>query len=130
MMKKHPEDGARLLISTPRVPDLAVIVAFEHHLDQRGGGYPAVPPEWRIHLASAVTHIVDVYDALRSDRPYRKGLAPDVVAQMMLADAGTVFDALLLHSFFERVVPRLVDTGPDTGPSESGEPESTTASPA
>jgi HD-GYP domain-containing protein (c-di-GMP phosphodiesterase class II) len=110
LMKKHPEDGARLLMATPHVPDLAVIVAFEHHLDTNGGGYPAVPSTWRIHLASAITHIVDVYDALRSDRPYRKGLAPDVVAQMMLADAGTVFDSLLLQSFFDRVVPRLLDT--------------------
>jgi HD-GYP domain-containing protein (c-di-GMP phosphodiesterase class II) len=108
-MKKHPEDGARLLMGTPRVPELPVIVAFEHHLDANGGGYPAVPSTWRIHLASAITHIVDVYDALRSNRPYRKGLAPQVVAEMMRADAGTVFDALLLQSFFERVVPRLVD---------------------
>ena len=76
MMKKHPEDGARLLMATPRVPNLAVIVAFEHHLDANGGGYPAVPPTWKIHLASALTHIVDVYDALRSDRPYRKGSRP------------------------------------------------------
>jgi HD-GYP domain-containing protein (c-di-GMP phosphodiesterase class II) len=107
LMKKHPENGARLLMATPNAPDLAVIVAFEHHLDYNGGGYPAVPPTWSIHLASAITHVVDVYDALRSDRPYRKGLAPEVVAQMMLADAGTVFDPLLLQAFFERIAPRL-----------------------
>jgi HD-GYP domain-containing protein (c-di-GMP phosphodiesterase class II) len=107
LMKKHPEDGARLLMATPGAPDLAVIVAFEHHLDDNGGGYPAVPPTWSIQLASAITHVVDVYDALRSDRPYRKGLAPEVVAQMMLADAGTVFDPLLLQAFFERIAPRL-----------------------
>jgi HD-GYP domain-containing protein (c-di-GMP phosphodiesterase class II) len=107
MMKKHPEDGARLLMATPRAPDLAVIVAFEHHIDENGGGYPAVSRGWKIHLASAITHVVDVYDALRSDRPYRKGLAPEIVAEMMLADAGTVFDPLLLQAFFERVVPRI-----------------------
>jgi HD-GYP domain-containing protein (c-di-GMP phosphodiesterase class II) len=112
LMKKHPENGARLLMATPNAPDLSVIVAFEHHLDYNGGGYPAVPPTWSIHLASAITHVVDVYDALRSDRPYRKGLAPEVVAKMMLADAGTVFDPLLLQAFFERIAPRLTPLTP------------------
>ncbi len=113
LMKKHPEDGVRLLMATANVPDLAVIVAFEHHLDHNGGGYPAVHPGWRINLASAITHVVDVYDALRSDRPYRKGLAPDVVAQMMFADAGTVFDPALLHAFYDRVASRLTEGSPD-----------------
>jgi HD-GYP domain-containing protein (c-di-GMP phosphodiesterase class II) len=116
LMKKHPEDGARLLMATPGAPDLATIVAFEHHLDDNGGGYPAVPPGWRLHLASAITHVVDVYDALRSDRPYRKGLAPDVVAQMMMADTGTVFDPLLLQAFFERIAPRLAVLPAATAP--------------
>jgi HD-GYP domain-containing protein (c-di-GMP phosphodiesterase class II) len=111
LMKKHPEDGARLLMSTPRVPDLAVIVAFEHHLNANGSGYPAVPDTWPIHLASAITHIVDVYDALRSDRPYRKGIEPAKVVEMMRADAGPVFDRVLLEAFFDRVVPRLADGG-------------------
>jgi HD-GYP domain-containing protein (c-di-GMP phosphodiesterase class II) len=127
MMKKHPEDGARLLMATPRAPDLAVIVAFEHHIDDNGGGYPAVPQGWKIHLASAITHVVDVYDALRSDRPYRKGLAPEIVAEMMLADAATVFDPLLLQAFFERVVPRIaVAPSPSAAPPQAdaaAEPE-------
>jgi HD-GYP domain-containing protein (c-di-GMP phosphodiesterase class II) len=107
LMRRHPEDGARILMSAPGVPDLAIIVAFEHHLHHNGGGYPSVPAPWRIHLASAITHVADVYDALRSDRPYRKGLAAEVVAQMMLADAETVFDPAVLQAFLERVAPRL-----------------------
>jgi putative nucleotidyltransferase with HDIG domain len=107
LMRRHPEDGARILMAAPGVPDLAIIVAFEHHLHQNGGGYPTVPASWRIHLASTITHVADVYDALRSDRPYRKGLAAEVVAQMMLADAETVFDTAVLQVFLERVAPRL-----------------------
>jgi HD-GYP domain-containing protein (c-di-GMP phosphodiesterase class II) len=121
-MKKHPQDGARLLMATPGAPHLAVIVAFEHHLDDNGGGYPAVPPTWKIHLASAITHIVDVYDALRSNRPYRKGLAPEVVAEMMRADAGTVFDKALLQAFFERVAPRLAVAAPSDAPEPAAQP--------
>jgi HD-GYP domain-containing protein (c-di-GMP phosphodiesterase class II) len=108
LMKRHPEDGARMLMGAGRLPDLAAIVAFEHHLQFDGGGYPTVPPGWRAHIASEITHVSDVYDALRSDRPYRKGLAPDTVAQMMNADAGRVFDPYVLRVFFEHVAPRLV----------------------
>ena len=43
LMKRHPEDGARMLMGAGRLPDLAAIVAFEHHLQFDGGGYPAVP---------------------------------------------------------------------------------------
>jgi HD-GYP domain-containing protein (c-di-GMP phosphodiesterase class II) len=108
LMKRHPEDGSRMLMGAGRLPDLAAIVAFEHHLQFDGGGYPTVPPGWRAHIASEITHVSDVYDALRSDRPYRKGLAPDTVAQMMNADAGRVFDPYVLRVFFEQVSPRLV----------------------
>jgi HD-GYP domain-containing protein (c-di-GMP phosphodiesterase class II) len=108
LMKRHPEDGARMLMGAGRLPDLAPIVAFEHHLQFDGGGYPVVPPGWLAHVASEITHVSDVYDALRSDRPYRKGLAPDTVAQMMNADAGRVFDPYVLKVFFEQVAPRLV----------------------
>ena len=107
LMKRHPEDGARMLMGTGRLPELAPIVAFEHHLQFDGGGYPAVPAGWKTHIGSEITHIADVYDALRSDRPYRKGLPPDTAAQMMNADAGRVFDPYVLKVFFEQVAPRL-----------------------
>jgi putative nucleotidyltransferase with HDIG domain len=107
LMKRHPEDGARMLMTIGRLPELATIVAFEHHIQFDGGGYPTVPTGWRAHVASEITHIADVYDALRSDRPYRKGLPPDVAAQMMNADTGRVFDPYVLKVFFEQVAPRL-----------------------
>jgi HD-GYP domain-containing protein (c-di-GMP phosphodiesterase class II) len=130
LMKRHPEDGARMLMNIGRLPELATIVAFEHHLHYDGGGYPTVPPGWRAHVASEITHIADVYDALRSDRPYRKGLPPEVAAQMMNADSGRVFDPYVLKVFFEQVAPRLtwraaaepVDPGPQVDDTRLGEP--------
>jgi HD-GYP domain-containing protein (c-di-GMP phosphodiesterase class II) len=107
LMKRHPEDGARMLMGARRLPDLAAVVAFEHHLQFDGGGYPAVPTGWKTHIASEITHVADVYDALRSDRPYRKGLPPETAAQMMNADSGRVFDPFVLRVFFEQVAPRL-----------------------
>ena len=105
-MKRHPEDGARLLLATPAVPELAVIVAYEHHVRFDGGGYPSLPRGWRQSLASAITQVADIYDALRTDRPYRTGLDRDTIMAMMTADAGAHFEPALLAAFFEVVVPR------------------------
>ncbi|HEY8551088.1 MAG TPA: HD domain-containing phosphohydrolase [Vicinamibacterales bacterium] len=130
IMRRHPEDGARMLIGLPHVPDLAPIVAFEHHLHHGGGGYPDVPPGWRLHDASEIVHVCDVYDALRSDRPYRAGLEPDVVERMMRADAETVFDPYVLNGFFEHVAPRLVWTAAPTTAGSDPESAAPEAEPA
>lgn len=106
LMKRHPEDGARILLATEGVPELAVVVAYEHHVRFDGGGYPALPRSWKTSLASAVTQVADIYDALRTDRPYRSGLDRDTIMAMMTADSGTHFEPALLAAFFELVVPR------------------------
>jgi putative nucleotidyltransferase with HDIG domain len=105
LIRRHPELGARILLTTPGVPELAVTVAFEHHLQYDGGGYPAVPRGWKVNLASEITHIADVFDALRSNRPYRAALTRDRIAEMMMKDAGTVFDPDLVRTFLHDVVP-------------------------
>lgn len=107
-MREHPEVGARMLMVTPGVPQLAAVVAFEHHLHSGGGGYPDVPAGWRVHPASAMTHVADVYDALRTNRPYRAAMAHEEIVDIMLRERGSVFDAELLDAFLERVVPRAV----------------------
>ena len=103
-IKKHPEDGARALFSTPGVPEMAVIVSYEHHLWYDGSGYPQVRPGWKTNLASAITQIADIYDALRTDRPYRRGLERDTIVRMMTDEAGKHFAPDLLGVFFARVV--------------------------
>ena len=106
LVRRHPEIGARMLLETPGVPQSAVIVAYEHHLQADGGGYPSVPSGWRINLASEMTHVADVYDALRTHRPYRAGLDHATIIEMMQRDRGAVFSESLLDLFLARVVPR------------------------
>ena len=130
LMKRHPEDGARMLMGAGRLPELAAIVAFEHHLQYDGGGYPAVPAGWKTHIGSEITHIADVYDALRSDRPYRQGLPADTAAQMMTADSGRVFDPYVLKVFFEQVAPRLTWRTADLSASPAAPPPAATEPPA
>jgi putative nucleotidyltransferase with HDIG domain len=106
VIRRHPEEGARILFETPGVPELAVLVAYEHHVQFDGGGYPTIPRGWKISLASSITQVADVYDALRSNRPYRAGLSGDRIEEMMRRDAGTVFHPELVKAFFDQVVPR------------------------
>ena len=105
-IKKHPEAGARILLATPGVPELAVIVAYEHHIRYDGGGYPEVGRGWRINLGSAITQVADIYDALRTDRPYRSGLDRETILRIMSSESGRHFDPELLAIFFERVIPK------------------------
>lgn len=107
-VQEHPVDGARLLLATPRVPEIAPIVAFEHHVRADGGGYPRVPRGWRLSLASRIVQVADVFDALRTHRPYRPAMPLPQIVATMTKDAGSFFDADLLEIFFSRVAGRGV----------------------
>ena len=105
-MEIHPIEGARMLMNTPGVPELATIVAYEHHVRADGGGYPRVPNHWRLNLASRIVQLADVFDALRTNRPYRPGLPLPKIVELMKAEVGSFFDADLVKVFFEQVVSR------------------------
>ena len=107
-VEAHSENGAEILLNTPGVPDLAVIVAFEHHIRADGGGYPRIPSGWQLNLASRVVQVADVFDALRTTRPYRKAMPLAKIIDIMVGDVGAFFDADLLQVFLEKVVSRGV----------------------
>ncbi len=72
IMKRHPVDGARILMGNRSLPALAPIVAFEHHIHFDGtGGYPLQYRGRQPHLCSRIAAIADVFDALRTIRIYR-----------------------------------------------------------
>src|SRR5437867_47938 len=72
LMNQHPVAGARMLLEAEEDLDLAVIVAYEHHIMINGGGYPTLHYPRDCHQASKLVHVCDVYDALRTRRPYRE----------------------------------------------------------
>ena len=110
LMEIHPIEGARMLMNTPGVPELAVVVAYEHHVRADGGGYPRVPNNWRLNLASRIVQLADVFDALRTNRPYRPGLPLPKIVELMKTEVGSFFDADLVKVFFEEVVSRGIPT--------------------
>lgn len=100
IVRKHPDDGARILLNTRGVPQIAPIVAYEHHIRTDGGGYPKPPRGWKLNLASRIVQVADVFDALRSHRPYRPALPLSDIFEIMWKDRAA-FDIDLLNVFFQ-----------------------------
>jgi putative nucleotidyltransferase with HDIG domain len=99
IMKRHVVDGAHILRRTPEMPALAPIVAFEHHLKQDLSGYPEGIGSRKLNLCTMIVSIADVFDALRSNRPYRQGLATARIRSIMGEQDNPAFSQPLLKRF-------------------------------
>jgi len=99
VMKRHVVDGAHILRRTPEMPALAPIVAFEHHLKQDLSGYPENIGSRKLNLCTMIVSIADVFDALRSNRPYRQGLATARIRAIMGEQGNPAFNQSLLKRF-------------------------------
>ncbi len=101
VMRRHPVDGAKIIYESDRQLDLASAVAYEHHIMIDGGGYPSRHFRREPHKASKLVHICDVYDALRTHRPYRPAMEPEAVLALIERGSGPDFDAELTTSFLQ-----------------------------
>lgn len=102
IMKTHVLVGAEILrgVNFP----YPVIPAVKHHHEKyNGSGYPDGLKGEEIPIAARVLSVVDVYDALMQDRPYRKGLPKEKVIDMMKRDAGSHFDPRVVEVFFANI---------------------------
>ena len=100
VMRRHVVDGAEILRRTPDITPLAPIVAFEHHLRHDGSGYPPVQRP-ALNLATTLTSIADVYDAMRSKRPYQQSHASHRVVAVLKGEEGKRFDQNLVRRFVQ-----------------------------
>jgi putative nucleotidyltransferase with HDIG domain len=127
IMRRHPVDGAKIIYESDRDLDLAAAVAYEHHIMINGQGYPKRHFERGVHAASKLVHVCDVYDALRTNRPYRAAWESERVLQMILDGAGPDFDVESANAFISMMrswEPRLavvddkmpLPIGPDAKP--------------
>lgn len=99
VVEAHPVDGARILLSGHDPLDLAAMVAYEHHLMIDGGGYPCLHYPRTAQYASRLVHVCDVYDALRTKRPYREAWESERAASYIAERAGTEFDPEIAAAF-------------------------------
>jgi putative nucleotidyltransferase with HDIG domain len=114
VMQNHPVEGAKLIIESGRRLDLAAAVAHEHHIMINGHGYPTRHYHRECHKASNLVHVCDVYDALRTRRPYRDSWESERVLGYIEERAGTEFEPGIAKSFVEMM--RKVEGGIQTSP--------------
>jgi putative nucleotidyltransferase with HDIG domain len=99
VMNQHPADGARIILEAEQRLDLAAVVAYEHHILLNGDGYPAMRFRRDCHFGSKLVHVCDVYDALRTTRPYRDAWPQERTVAYLEGRSGVEFDPELVGAF-------------------------------
>ena len=103
-MELHAIRGAFNLMEQANITNIAVLGAMEHHMKYDGTGYPRVKGGWEPHIVSQMISIADVYDALRTMRPYRRNPMPtDRIIQIFKKDSGTAFNPHLVERFLNLI---------------------------
>ena len=102
-VERHTDAGHRLLAgSGNELLELAATVAWTHHENWDGSGYPRALSADDIPLAGRIVALADVFDALRSSRPYRPALPDAEVYELLESESGRKFDPNVMAAF-ERV---------------------------
>jgi HD-GYP domain-containing protein (c-di-GMP phosphodiesterase class II) len=105
-MQQHPL-LAGLLVSKVGFLEGAMPILLYHHERYDGSGYPFGLAQDKIPLEARIFAVVDAYDAMTSERPYRKAVPPEEALQEIRANAGTQFDPQVVAPF-EGVIRRLL----------------------
>ena len=98
-VRRHPYDGARYLAAVDRGLDLAITVAYEHHREATGGGYPDGASSATPHRASRLVQVCSAYAAMRAPRPHRPAHDASAALAALETGAGTVYDAGIAGAF-------------------------------
>jgi putative two-component system response regulator len=106
-MKTHTTEGERIIdklikqMGNIELLHNAKLTAAYHHERWDGSGYPAGLKQTDIPLQGRIVAIIDVYDALISERPYKKPLTEDEAISAIQVDAGKRFDPYIANVFIE-----------------------------
>lgn len=98
IVKMHPGKGAELLDNIKQLGRIIPVVRH-HHEKYDGTGYPGGLKGEEIPLSSRILSVVDAYDAMKADRPYRKGMAGDLIIEEIKRCSGTQFDPYVVEIF-------------------------------
>jgi putative nucleotidyltransferase with HDIG domain len=100
IMRNHVGIGVRILEPIPCFREALPMVA-QHHEYFDGSGYPAGLAGENICLHARILVVADCYDAIISDRPYRKGLSPRQTLEILRQNSGTQFDPMVIEVFMQ-----------------------------
>lgn len=100
LMNKHPEYSWSILRLFSGL-EKASLYALHHHESYDGSGYPGRLKGVEIPIGARIVSVIDAYDAMISNRCYRKGFPHEEAVRRLLASTGTQFDPVVVNSFIE-----------------------------
>ena len=103
IVQSHVEEGLAVLDATTRLSETSVAVVLEHHERYNGCGYPYRMIGDEISVAGRMAAIVDTYDAMTSDRPYRAAMSPSQTLRQLYDEAGFQYDPALVSAFIKTI---------------------------
>jgi HD-GYP domain-containing protein (c-di-GMP phosphodiesterase class II) len=118
LMNKHPEYSWSILRMFSGL-EKASLYALHHHESYNGAGYPGGLKEEEIPIGSRIVSVIDAYDAMISNRCYRKGLSHEEAVKRLRDGGGTQFDPNVVQTFIEIAKQEVADVFAATGASPS-----------
>lgn len=109
-MKMHSMLGYNYAKEKFRLPIASYAGIIDHHEKFDGSGYPNAKSGKRISLFGRIISLADIYDALSSERPYRKALGPSEAVEFVMGNFETLFDPQIAGVFIRKVAPYPVGT--------------------
>jgi HD-GYP domain-containing protein (c-di-GMP phosphodiesterase class II) len=114
LMRKHPEYGWAIVRLFPHL-ERASLYVLHHHERVDGAGYPAGLKGEEIPVGARIVAVIDAFDAMTSNRPYRQGLAFEEAIKRLNEARGTQFDAQVVDCFIARAHDERADVFAATG---------------
>lgn len=105
-MERHPDYAHRMLSGIEFLRE-SIDIPWSHHERFDGGGYPRGLKGEEIPLSARLFTVVDQWEALSSDRPYRTAWSPERVRAHLRENAGTIYDPRIVEVFVREVLPGL-----------------------
>jgi HD-GYP domain-containing protein (c-di-GMP phosphodiesterase class II) len=109
-VQMHSEFGYRHLRNSYEIPIASYVGVLQHHEKYDGTGYPQKKQKEEISLFGRIICIADVYDAITSNRPYRKAMLPSEAMEYIMANSGTMFDSNIVKMFINKIAAYPIGT--------------------
>jgi HD-GYP domain-containing protein (c-di-GMP phosphodiesterase class II) len=105
-MRTHTAQGAQYILRLSGIPKMAFLAALEHHIRYDGTGYPDLGKGWRPNIVSQMIAIADIFDAMRSRRPYKEPKPDALIVKIMQQESGSTFNPRLVRNFLQLIHPK------------------------
>lgn len=124
MMQSHPELGQQILAGIHSMQHHIGII-LHHHERQDGSGYPLGLKGDEIPMGARIVQVADTWDAMTSDRPYRRRLSKEHAIKQLREASGTQLDSHCVEAFLDHISPGRTETKLSSDPSRKNQSSNT-----